>query len=417
MTAPDPQRGVKPRVLFVDHVGVLGGAELCLIDAARHMKDRCTVLLFAEGPLRTTLESSGVTVKVVALNSRAAAVSRKGGLLAGLRAVPHLLWTAWRTAREATHHDVIWATSQKAFVIACIASLVRRRPLVWHLHDILSKDHFSRANRWIVTFLANRFADRVVTVSRCAEAGYVASGGTPRLSRVVYNGIDAESFLNPENQTEVASGIRREFGIGGAPLVGIFGRLSPWKGQDVLIRAMVLLPGIHALVVGDALFGESRYVQSLDELVKQLNLTNRVHFCGFRNDISSLMAAVDVVIHASTAPEPFGRVLVEAMLVRTPLIAANEGGAAEIITDGIDGVLIPPGDPDLLAKAIQSIVSDPSKQDAMVEAGYQTAIQRFSLKNYLDGLECVLEEVTGAKTPTGQSSVADQSKGLAIGRR
>ena len=107
-------------------------------------------------------------------------------------------------------------------------------------------------------------------------------------------------------------------GLGDRFVIGHFSRLSPWKGQHILLEALVHCPAdVVAILVGDALFGEQDYVQTLKAQVESLGLQNRVHFLGFRSDIVPLMHACDVVAHTSTAPEPFGRVIAEAMLCRT----------------------------------------------------------------------------------------------------
>ena len=124
----------------------------------------------------------------------------------------------------------------------------------------------------------------------------------------------------------------------------MFGRLAAWKGQHVFIRALAGVPDLHAVIVGGALFGEEAYEADLKRLCAELGVADRVHFLGFRRDIPRLMRMMDLIVHASTAPEPFGRVLVEAMLARTPLIASRAGGALEIVQDRVSGRLVAPDD-------------------------------------------------------------------------
>ena len=141
-----------------------------------------------------------------------------------------------------------------------------------------------------------------------------------------------------------------------ATLVG----LAPWKGQDVLIDALTQCSeGVHALLVGAALYGEDDYANALHQQVERLGLSDRVHFLGFRNNVPELMAACDVITHTSTAPEPFGRVVVEAMLSKQPIIAAAGGGVVELINSGENGWLVPPSQPQALAQAIQSCYDHP----------------------------------------------------------
>ncbi len=280
MTAAAPSQ-VLPRVLFLDHVGALGGAELCLTDMARHMVGRSKVILMAEGPLRKALQSVGADVTVLPLPDQVSQVRRTSGFWRTARTVPSVIRLAWKISRQAKQFDLIWANSQKSFVIGCFAASLSRRPLVWHMHDILTADHFSPSNRRIAVSLANRFATRVVTVSRSAMQSFIDSKGKPEIARVVYNGIDAESFGSVPGSATEKTRLRDEFAIGTAPLVGVFGRITPWKGQDILIRALPSLPGVHAVFVGDALFREHSYSDSLRSLAKELGVADRARFRRF----------------------------------------------------------------------------------------------------------------------------------------
>jgi glycosyltransferase involved in cell wall biosynthesis len=387
--APQPL----PRILFLDHVGALGGAELCLIDIARYFNGRSRIILMADGPLHAALDAVNTDVAVLPLPDGISRVRRTSGFFRGVFAAPSVIRLAWKISRQAKDFDLIWATSQKAFIIACFSSVLARRPLVWHMHDILTADHFSPSNRWMAVTLANRFAARVVTVSNTGRQSFIDSGGKSEIACVVYNGIDAASFGSIPGTAGSPSNLRGEFGIGTKPLVGVFGRITPWKGQDILLRALPSLPGVHAVFVGEALFNETAYADSLRTLAVELGVSDRAHFAGFRTDVAGAMAEVDLVAHTSTSPEPFGRVLVEAMLARKPLIAAAAGGAVEIVSHGHDGVLVPPGNPALLATAILELLENPSATVSILNEGYKTAIAKFSLDRFLTNVDAVVTNV------------------------
>jgi glycosyltransferase involved in cell wall biosynthesis len=380
-----------PRVLFLDHVGVLGGAELSLVSIAGHFGRRGHVMLLADGPLRPALEAAGSSVTVLAASSAVTTVRRSSGLLRALRTIPHVIGLARAIARSAKSFDVVWANSQKSFVIGCFAASMARRPLVWHMHDILTADHFSRINRRIAVGLANRFATRVVAVSEAGRQSFIDSGGREDVVCTVYNGLDSAGFDPPSPADRTA--LRESLCVGSAPAVGLFGRLTSWKGQHVLIRALQSLPGVHAVLVGEALFNEDAYAESLRTLAAELGVADRCHFTGFRSDIAALMNACDIIAHTSTSPEPFGRVIVEGMLAGRPVIATDAGGAAEIIDASVDGLLVPPGNPDRLAAAIQRLLGDPAAAQAMARAGRLTAIDRFSLTAFLSECARVVRDV------------------------
>jgi glycosyltransferase involved in cell wall biosynthesis len=368
---------MRSKVLFLDHVGALGGAELALMDVARTYRDTSTFLLFADGPFRERLTNLGITVEVIEGGDAVHAVRRETGW-PGFTAAAGVMALAWRTARLARRHDFMHANSQKAFVIACLAGLLARKPVVWDLNDLLLPEHFSRSNIRLDVWLANWFAVRVIANSQASARALIAQGGRGDKVRVVYNGIDGAPFkaITDAEVTEA----RRELDLTGRRLVGVFGRLAEWKGQHIAIDALARVPGVHLLLVGDALFGEQAYAGRLKEQVERLGLTDRVRFLGFRSDIPLLMRMVDVVLHSSTAPEPFGRVIVEGMLAERPVIATRAGGVEEIIDHDRTGLLVEPGNVTALADAISGLFADPHRMATMARTGREDAERRFTVE-------------------------------------
>jgi len=381
------------RILFVDHAGVLGGAELYLLDVAQHYRDHATVLLFEDGPFRKRLEKAGITVEVAPAPDAFLSVQKASGPFDALRAVPGLASLIAQVTRHAREHDVMFANSQKALMVAGIAAWWAERPFVWNLHDILTADHFSSINRHLAVRVANAFADRVIVNSQATQEAFAQSGGDATRCHIVYNGLDPDRFT-PPTPDELQS-LREEIGLeDGVPTVGIFSRLAPWKGQHVLIDALPDLPSVHALLVGDALFGgDDPYAQSLRQRAAGGGVANRVHFLGFRDDVPTLMHLVDVVVHTSVAPEPFGRVIVEGMLACTPVVATRAGGAREIVDTGDTGLLVEPGKPSALSEALRMLLNNPSQGKAMAEAAYVKAQSVFSRAAMLDRIDEVLAPV------------------------
>jgi glycosyltransferase involved in cell wall biosynthesis len=201
----------------------------------------------------------------------------------------------------------------------------------------------------------------------------------------VPNGIDPAQF-DALSATEVQN-VRAALKLENVPLVGLFGRISPWKGQHILIEAMPHLPGVHALLVGDALFGEQEYKAQLVQRAEQLGLAERIHWLGFRDDVPALMRAVDLVLHTSTSPEPFGRVIVEAMMARRPLLATSGGATAEVLGDQ-SPELVPPGDPLALAEAVKSVfAASVGQREVRVTENDRRARAMFSINSMLFGVE------------------------------
>lgn len=363
------------KILFLDQSGKPGGAELCLIDIVKPYRDRCLVGLFADGSFRHLLEQHQIPVQVLA--TQPIQVRKESSFVQSLGSLGQLAPLIVRVAQLSRDYDLIYANTQKALVIGALASLLSRRPLVYHLHDILSTDHFSQTNRRIAVTLANRFASLVIANSKASQDAFIEAGGRKDITEVVYNGFEPEFYQSHQfNKDQV----RQQLGLDGRFVVGHFSRLSPWKGQHVLIEALAHCPkDVTAIFVGDALFGEQDYVQRLHKQVAELGLEERVHFLGFRSDIVPLMAACDLVAHTSTAPEPFGRVIVEAMLCGRPVVAAQAGGAVELVDTGKTGWLVPPGDPLKLAAVIISCRNQPKQTAIIARQAQLQASQRFHL--------------------------------------
>ena len=387
-----------PRVLFVDHTAVLGGAELSLRDIAIDFRDRGAVALFERGPFAAALEAGGVAVITIATGDslrsmkKASRLPRPGALIAALGASRAL-------AREARQYDLLYANSPKSFLISAAAGLLAGRPVIWHLRDILDRQHFSAPNVRLLVATANARAARVVANSQATADAFVVAGGRRAIVRVVHNGIDPAPFdaLGPG----VRSDVRRTLGVADdAFLVGSFGRLHPWKGQRVLLEALATLPGVHALIAGGALFsGEADYEAELVTTSACAELGGRVHLLGARDDVPRLIAACDVVVHTSVWPEPFGRVLVEGLLAERPLIASDAGAVREIVQDGVTALLVPPGDAARLAAAIRAVRDDPAQAAALAAAGSLDVRRRFTHEAMIDGVTRVIGDVLDGVRP------------------
>lgn len=363
------------KILFLDQSGKPGGAELCLIDIAKPYRDRSLVGLFADGSFKTLLQQHKIPVEV--LNNQAIKVSKQSNLFQSIGSLRQLLPLIAKVVKTASKYDLIYANTQKALVIGAIASLFARRPLVYHLHDILSVEHFSQSNLRVAVNLANRFASLVIANSQASQTAFIQAGGRAEITAIAYNGFELKNYQIDELDIRRS---RLQLGVENKFLIGHFSRLAPWKGQHILIEALAQFPpNVTAILVGDALFGEQDYVKQLHQQVATLGLENRVKFLGFRSDIPQLMAACDLVAHTSTSPEPFGRVIVEAMLCGKPVVAAKAGGAIELVEHGINGFLVTPGNSQELAQIIHTCLQETEMIAKIGSNARDIATQRFDV--------------------------------------
>ncbi len=372
------------RVLFLDHVVRMSGAEQSLADLVaglRHGPVDPVVALPADGPLAQRLRADGVLVRTVPMSARLLETSRTTLMRAPLVALARIgaflaaAWRIFRVIRE-VRPDIVHTNTLKTHVLALLPALVARVPLIWHVRDIIPKG-------WLRTAmgLLAHLADVVIVPSRAVAEGFRGSRRVYRKLRLVPNGIRVEEFV----QARKDRSLREMMGVSKSePVVGIVGRLAPWKGQDVFLRATAMLahrfPKAHFAVIGAVLFPENdtEYEQQLHQMVFGLGIEERVSFLGWQ-PAPEAMAAIDIFVHASSEPEPFGRAIVEAMAAGKPVVA-TAGGAVKEIVPPAAGFVVPPSRPELLADALGRLLEDPKLRKRMGEAGAATAESFFPVQ-------------------------------------
>lgn len=363
------------KILFIDQACEIGGAELNLIPIARSIPNSA-VAVFEKGIFYNRLIDEKIDAIILGIDGKELKFSKKmNGLMKAFYHLPSLLAAFKKMITVMKKYEIICFNTQKALVLGILPAILMRKKTALYLHDIVSEEHFSPSNIKIIVACANR-CNKVICNSEATKEAFVVHGGKADKAKVVYCGIDSSIFDNIDPADIIR--FKSKIGIAGKITIGSFSRIAEWKGQHVLIKAMKYLPeNYHCLIVGSPFFGEEEYYLELKRMVKNRNLINRVHFIGFNNNVPLIMKSCDIIAHTSTAPEPFGRVIVEGMLAKKPVIATNMGGAKEIINDGIDGLLIVPNDHRLLATEIKKIISDKS-----LIAKYSTQARISAIKNF-----------------------------------
>lgn len=370
------------RVLFLNPGRHLGGAEeslLLLIEGLRVRGVAPTVALFADGPFAARLVSRDIPVVFLDV---AASVQRTTRYQSARR---NLAGTAWLGVRsipgiarltamiKRAQPDLIHTNGLKAHLLGGLAGRLAGRPVVWHLRDF-PPDGFAGG----LLKRAARSLPAVVLANSDAVAGAIKKAGAerPRVRRL-YNPVDLDRF-HPDRS---GARIRAVLGIADdAPLVGMVAHLTPWKGHvDFLSIAMAVttaLPTARFLVAGGAIYetrGHAGYADALMRRTVDLGLGGRVLFLGAREDIPEILAALDVLVHCPTAPEPFGRGVAEAMAVGRPVVAARAGGTPEIVEHDVTGFLVTPGDVRGFTTAVLGLLRDPELRRRLGLAARQRA--------------------------------------------
>ena len=386
------------RVLLVSHTAEKGGAELFLVDAVRRGPAGWRGAFLSAGPAAAALAQDGRPPLVLAGGDAMLAIRRGSGMVALAKGASDVFKVARDLAHHANAFDLLCANSQKSLFVCAIAALLAKRPLVWILHDIITDPAFSAVNRRAAIAVANLLAAAVIVNSQETGEAFVAAGGRAELVRQVNNGFVVEEW--PQASAAAAKQLRSTFNLGPSPVVSIFGRITEWKGQHVLLDALARVPDAQGLIVGGALFGHGEWEQRLRARAAALGIADRVRFAGFRDDVPALMAGSDVIVHASTAPEPFGRVIVEAMLTGRPVIATQGGAIGSIIDHGRTGLMVPPSNPHALAAAIQLLLSSPQQAAEMANEGRTDVAARFDLRETHRVLQAIFTQAVAGKLGT-----------------
>jgi glycosyltransferase involved in cell wall biosynthesis len=367
--APSPERPTK--VVFTIPWGErLGGAENMLFTLLRDVDRRSVepiVVFLVDGPFRAELAGQGIRTIVLP-------AGRLRNVPAAVRAVRSL---AHVLRRERPQLLVNWMSKTQLYGAPAAALAGMGNRVVWWQHGIPNGHWMDR--------LATALPARAVGCSSRSAAAAQELLRPRRRTFVIHPGIELPSPV----KTDDRSRLRREVGLpADAAVVGIVGRLQPWKGHDRFIRALSLLcergVPVHGLVVGGDAHGRSPgYRESLERLVDELGLSGAVTFAGHVSDATPYISVMEVMISASSE-EPFGLVILEAMAVGTPVVAVDAAGPSEIIEPDKTGVLVPTNDEHALADAVETLLADPARRTRLSEAARHRLTTRFTAARTTD---------------------------------
>ena len=375
------------RILFLNDTSLVSGAERCLLDLLAELDDEIEPFVACpRGPLADAVAKLGVTV----LPTAPMTGSLRLHPLHTPRALAGLAASSVRVRRLAAAHriDLIHANTLRSCLVAAGARLAGGPPFVAFVHDALDDGAAARlTSRAIRARASGVFANSAFSAARFGLAG-----DDPRL-RVVFNPIDLASFDRARHDRGAS---RASLGLEPQDIVlAVVAQITPWKGQLEALQTLDALrsdhPRARLLLVGEAKFVASAtrydnraYVEQLRRFVGDRGLEEHVRWLGEREDVADVLAAVDILLVPSWA-EPFGRVVVEAMAMGCLVAATAVGGPAEVIADGIDGLLLAPRDPLRWARALDAAIAAPEAMQAIRDAAPQ-AVTRFDRARFAGAL-------------------------------
>ncbi len=425
------------RICFVSTLGELGGAEVCLLDTIevlkrRHPEWQAALIVPSDGSLALRARELDIQVEVVLYPASLARIGdsrlRRSSRSANAFAVATSLISAapafasYRSSLRRTFRsfapDVIYANGFKAQIFAAMVK-PRASRLVWHTHDYVS-------SRPIVARLFRRYArraDRLIANSKSvAEDIRSVLGPNSALPvDVVYNTVDLDRFSPRGERLD----LDRLSGLDPAPFgtlrVALVATMAWWKGHRTFLEAMSRLRSlpVRGYLIGGPIYrtgGSENSLADLQDQAQKLGISDRMGFTGFLPDTASALRSVDIVIHASTRPEPFGRALIEAMACGKPVITTGLGGSAEIVSAGPGTLTFWPGEADDLAKAISTLVRDPSLRKSMGDSARKTVVQHFGREQLAEELDRVMQSVSSdVRAAVMEPALPLEEKALASG--
>jgi glycosyltransferase involved in cell wall biosynthesis len=382
------------KIVFLNTGAVLGGAERCLLDLMASLRKTMPdieihLVTGAEGPLLAHAKEFGAQTTVLPMPTAfeqlgdSALRGGRGRIVRFGLSAPAALWAAWRYRRQLgrllaeLRPDVVHSNSIKFHLLTRKSA----GPLVvWYVHDFLgARAVAAKMLRW------TQGVDGCVAVSRAVAQD--AQAVLPRVPvEVVYNAIDVDHFRPGPSALSLDA-------LAGLPVadpsivrVGLVATYARWKGQDIFLRAAAQLtqqlrPGTaRFFIVGGPIYQTLGSQWSRDELRALAKAVGaaEVGFIDFQDDPRDVYRALDIVVHASKRPEPFGRTVVEAMACGRAVIVTQAGGAAELFTEGHDAMGVSAGDPLGLAEKLQELIGNPQRRAELGANGRRSAEVRFA---------------------------------------
>ena len=390
----------RPTILFFDHTAQWSGGEISLFNLVTHLdqsKYRPVVVLFADGLLREKLDATAIATRVVSLDE-SVSQTRKDEIGARSLLKTKRIGASWKLVRQLRRiirsegAQIVHCNSLKSDVLGGVAARLAGVPAIWHVRDRIADDYLPAPVVRTFRLAARLIPARVITVSGATLEMLPAVRGI-----AIHNGTVFDNFDDLNAAPPFA---------GAAPVFGLVGRLTPWKGQHIFLRAAALvrreIPDARFQIVGAALFGEEDYEREMRALCSQLELDEAVEWLGFRRDVPHVIAQMDALVHASTTGEPFGQVLIEGMAAARPVIATRGGGVPEIVSDNVTGILVPMNEIEPLATAMLELWRDPKRARQMGEQGRARVQSEFTIQATARKIEAVWDEIISRRDAEAQ---------------
>ena len=388
------------RVAFIDVAAQMSGVEFSTLYLAQNLeRTRWSPLVICpeEGALPDLCRANGIQVTIVP-HARFFSTSIRIGKHPVVNPFA-LVWnlaaffpTARRIAKQlrASHIQLVVTKGLLAHFYGGLAARLAGIPCVWHVQDRVSE----RMGALYPMFIAG--VGKYLAREIIADAGSIARQFRMRVPReritVIWNGVDTRAFSPQVN----GAGVRAEWSVArDGILIGCVARLTPWKGQHVLLDAFARLadqfPHARLVFIGSPLFDSDAYENQLRAQTLHLKLASRVSFAGFRQDMPQVLAALDIVVHPALEKDSTPLAVVSAMASGKAIVCAAVDGTGELFADGENGLLFPPGDVGALTAQLARVLGDAALRKQLGQNARRFAERELSVEQFTRKCETVFE--------------------------
>jgi glycosyltransferase involved in cell wall biosynthesis len=378
------------RIAFLSVSAEMGGSEASLLELVRRLAPRAepVVIVPREGPLAARVRETGAAVRVLPMPDAlagfgewslggAAGIARRGAALVSAAGAAGVYQRGLGALLAEIAPDVIHTNGFKLHLLGS-RSAPPGVPIVWHIHEYVGRRPLSRR---LLRHHAAR-ASAIVANSR-SVADDVSRALAPAIPvTTIYNAVDLDEFAPTGDRADLDGLARMPPAAAGTIAVGLLATFARWKGHETFLRAVQRLDAanVRAYVIGGPLYdtaGSQYTVEELRAMAASVGVADRVGFTGFIARPASAMRALDVVVHASTEPEPFGLVIAEGLACGKAVVVSAAGGAAELVEPDVDALTFEPGDAGALARTLARYAGDAPLRARLGTAARQTAVRRF----------------------------------------
>jgi glycosyltransferase involved in cell wall biosynthesis len=368
---------VRKNILYlINTPHIKGGGEISLLNLLKKIDRKSynpIAVCPSEGGMSSAIKDMNIPVEIVSM--KRLRYFNLYSLVAGVRKLIQII--------NAQDIGIIHANGSRCMIYGGIAGRIKRIPVIWHVR-IVERDN-------LLDRILSILADRIIVISNSVRNRFNWFNNKEKIS-VIYNGIDINDFVRYINVAQA----RKELSIAENDVViGTVGQFIPMKGHGYFIEAAkIILEKVKNVkfIIGGGSQEDNSHEMELKNLVADYGIGDKLIFTGYRKDIKNIIALMDIFVFSAIG-EGFGRVLIEAMALQKPVVAANSGGVPEIVVNGETGILVTEKDPLSMASAIIRLINERDAREKMGMAGKKRVEEMFTIERHTREIENLYSEV------------------------